>query len=172
MTLEEFFVLLSDKPVLILAYFSLIPLAAFIAGLLGKGEGNQSPWKYLYATLIYLVCIPGIFAVTLNIYLFLFEKQSIFQANVFTQILPVLSMIATLLLIRNNTNLEQIPGFGKLSGLVMMIATILGMGWIMDKTRLFVFSYLPFQYVFLIFIGMLLVLRLGWSKLMSPTAKT
>lgn len=164
--------MLSDNPLIIIAYFSLIPLAAFLAGILGKGEGEQAPWNYLYATLIYLVCVPGIFAVTLNIYLFLFEKQSIFQANIYTQILPILSMVLTLFLIHNNADLDRIPGFGKLSGLVMMLVTILGLMWILDRTRLLMFSYLPFQYVLLIFVGVLLVFRLGWSRLWGSARRS
>ncbi len=171
MTLREFFQLLADNPAMIIGYFLFIPIAAFLAGWLGKNEGHLSPWKYLYSMLIYLVCIPGIFAVTLNIYLFLFEKQSIFDTDIYTQILPILSMIATLLLIRNNVNLDRIPGFGKLSGLVMMIGSILALMWIADKTRILVFSYLPFQNVILIFVVLLIAVRFGWSRLFGR-AKT
>ena len=70
MTLQEFFRLLGENPSYVLMYFGLIPITALLAGILGKGEGEISPWKYLYSTLIYLVCVPGIFALTLNIYLF------------------------------------------------------------------------------------------------------
>lgn len=164
MTLREFFQLLADNPAYIIFFFLMIPISALVAGFIGKGEGHLSPWKYLYSVLIYLVCVPGIFAVTLNVYLFLFEKQSIFDTDVYTQILPIVSMIGTLLLIRNNVNLERIPGFGKLSGLVMMIGAILALMWIADKTRIIVFSYLPFQQVILIFVVLLIAVRIGWSR--------
>ena len=75
MTLKEFLDSLSANPFYLLVYFSIIPLTALIAWLLGKGEGNTSPWKYLYASLIYMVCVPGIFAVGLNLYAFLFEPR-------------------------------------------------------------------------------------------------
>ncbi len=167
MTLAEFFTLLGDNPSIILAYFFLIPLTAFLAGILGKGEGDESPWSYLYSVLIYLVCVPGIFAITLSIYLFLFERRSIFDTNVYTQILPVVSMIATLLLIRKNVNLDRIPGFGKMSALVLMITMALGFMWIIDKTRIYVFSYLPFQYVIGIFIVIMVVFRLSFSRMLN-----
>lgn len=167
MTLKDFFQLLADNPIIIIAYFLFIPLTAFIAGILGKGEGHISPWRYLYSTLVYLVCVPGIFAITLSVYLFLFERISIFETDVFTQILPVVSMLFTLLLIRANVNLDRVPGFGKMSGLLMMIVVALTFMWIIDKTRILVFSYLPFQYVFLIFIGLMIMMRLGFSKMMK-----
>lgn len=169
MTLREFFDLLAANPAIIFAYFGFIPLAAIIAGVMGRGEGNQSPWKYLYSTLIYLVCVPGIFAVTLSVYLFLFEKRSIFDTDLYTQIIPLVSMAATLLIISKNVALDEIPGFDKMSGLIVMVLGVLTLMWILDKTRIFVFTYLPFQYVILILVGLLLVVRVGWKRLLRTS---
>jgi len=165
MTLKDFFELIGNNPFPILAYFLLIPITALIASFLGKGEGHLSPWKYLYSTLIYMVCVPGILAITLSVSFFLFENHSVLETDIYTQILPVISMVATLLLIRKNVELERIPGFGKMSGLIMMILTTLFVMWILDKTRIFVFSSIPFQYVILMFIGLLLIFRIGWSQI-------
>jgi hypothetical protein len=74
--------------------------------------------------LVYAVCIPGVFAVTLNIYLFLFERQSVWQANIILQFLPVISMGITLMLIKSKIPFSLIPGFGKISGFLTLIAAI------------------------------------------------
>lgn len=171
MTLKEFFDLLAENPIFLLAYFSLIPFTALLAGVMGKGEGHIAPWKYLYSALVYLACVPGIFAITLNIYLFLFEKQSIFNADLYTQIIPIFSMVATLLIAKNNVNLDQIPGFGKMSGLFMIIFSVLVFMWIIDRTRIFVvvFASMPFYYVILIFVALVVAMRLGVSKLFSQS---
>jgi len=169
MTLEEFFNLLADNPRYIVAYFSLIPITALIGTVIGKGEEQEAVWKYFYSILIYLVAIPGIFAVTLSIYLFFFERRSIFQTDIFTQILPVLAMVATLLIIRRTVKLDSIPGFGKISGLIMMIGVTLITMWFLEKTRIYVFSYMPVQYVFFILIGLLIAFRLGWSKMLNES---
>lgn len=170
MTLREFFDLLAENHVYVIFYFFIIPFAAWLAGLLGKNEGHISPWKYLYSALIYLVCVPGIFAVTLDIYLFLFEKRSIFDTDIYTQILPIVSMIATLMIIRRNVDFDAIPGFEKLSGLMTMISATLIIMWFVDRTHIVVFSYLRFEVVVLIFIGLLLVIRFGWSRFFSKSA--
>jgi len=166
MTLKEFFELLANQPYLILAFFLIIPFTAFLAGVMGKNEGHISPWKYLYSVLVYLVCVPGIFAVTLNIYLFLFEKQPIMNTDVFTQILPILSMVGTLMIVRNNVEYDQIPGFGKLSGMMMMIFAVLLLMWGMDRTRIYIvaFTRMPFQYVLMVFVGLLIAFRFGMKK--------
>ena len=165
MTLKDFFDLLSANPTYILAYFLLIPLAAFIGTIIGKGEEGESIWQYFYSFLIYLVAIPGIFAVTLSVYLFFFERKSVFDTDIFTQILPVASMIATLLIIRRSIDLDYIPGFGKISGLMMVIGVSFMAMWIMEKTHILVFSYVPIQYALLALVGLFVVFRLGWSKM-------
>lgn len=166
MTLGDFFTLLDENSFYVVLYFTLIPITAFIAGFMGKNEGHLSPWKYLYSTLIYLVCVPGIFAVTLNVYKFLFERGSIFDLNIFTQVLPTISMIATLLLIRSSVSLDRIPGFGKLSGMATMILVLFTAMWFLEKTRIIIFSYMPIGYFFLLLIFLLIIFRYGWSKMM------
>lgn len=165
MTLGEFFDWISSKPVLILFYFLSIPLIALLAGLFSKSEGHLSPWKYLYSTLIYLVCIPGIFAVTLSIYFFLFERIPIMDTNLYTQILPILSMVATIFIIKKQVSLDLVPGFDKISGLILIIAAMMCLMWVIDKTRIYSITFMPFYVVVLILIAGFFVIRLGLKKL-------
>ena len=165
MTVGELFNLLTQNPAIILFYFIAIPLTAFLALIFGKEEGNLSPWNYLYGSLVYLACIPGIFAVTLNVYLFLFERISLFNANIYTQVIPILSMFLTLWLIRKNVDFDDIPGFGKLSGLMIILGGILTFMWILDRTRIIAISIIPFHWVLLIFAGVLIIIWYGWKKI-------
>ena len=169
MTLQEFFRLLGENPSYALLYFSMIPFTALLSGVMGRGEGHLSPWKYLYSLLIYLVCVPGIFAFTLNVYLFLFERRSVLESDIYTQILPIISMIATLLIIRKNVSYKDIPGFDKLSGLVMMILATFAFMWLLDRTHIYVFSYVPFWQAILIFVGLFLLIRWGWSRFVQSS---
>jgi hypothetical protein len=164
MTLGTFFQLLSENPLYIIFYFALIPFAAWLASVMGKGEGHISPWKHLYAILLYLVCIPGIFAVTLNIYTFLFEKRSIYDTDIFTQILPIVSMVATIFSVKQNVDLNLVPGFDRLSGLITMISAALILMWFVDRTHIVVFSYMRFDQVLIIFLVLLFAIRFAWTK--------
>lgn len=167
MTLRDFFDYLGDNPVVLIAFFVGIPFTALLAGMLGRGEGNQSPWKYLYAVLIYAVCIPGIFAVALSVYLFLFERGSIMNVNVLLQILPIVSMVLTLALIRRNADFDGIPGFGKISSLMLMIGAVIVLMYILDRTHLVAFVNVPVQYLVLILVGLLLAFRFGFRRLIA-----
>jgi len=165
MTLGEFFDWIGERPGLILTYFLLIPVIALLAGAFSKGEGHLSPWKYLYSALIYLVSIPGIFAVTLSVYMFLFERRSIMDTNMYTQVLPIFSMIVTILIIRKQVSLDQVPGFDKISGLIIIIATLMCIMWIIDKTHIYSITFMPFYVVILILLAGFFVIRLGLRRL-------
>jgi len=163
MTLGELFNLIGNNPAYVLFFFCIIPFAALLAGLLGRGEGHLTPWKYLYAVLVYLICVPGIFAIAFNVYLFAFERGSIFDTNIYTQISPILSMILTLWIIRQNVDFDHIPGFDKISALITVIAATMILMWIFERTRIIVFTSIPFSVAILIFVGLLLVIRYGWK---------
>ncbi|MEQ1745430.1 MAG: hypothetical protein ABMA02_08395 [Saprospiraceae bacterium] len=168
MTLREFFDYLGQHPLVIVGFFLLVPLVALFAGWAGRGAGNQSPWKFLYSLILYAVCIPGIFSVALSVYLFLFEHGgSILNTNLLTQVIPVVSMVLTIGLVRQNADFEQIPGFGNLSSLMMTIGALFMLMYLLDRTHIIAFVRLPVQYLLLIVVGMLLVLRYGFRQMIS-----
>lgn len=166
MTLREFFDWLGTHPVAVLGFFLGLPFTALLAGVLGRGEGHLSPWKYLYSALVFAACIPGIFSVAMSVYFFLFERGRLMDANIFTQILPVASMFSTLFLVRRNVDYAYIPGFDRLSSLMMMIASIIVVMWLLDRTHIVAFSYIPISTLLLIVVGLLLVFRFGMKQLM------
>ena len=135
MTLGELFRFLGENPTYITAYFLMIPILALIANWISIGEGHQSPWKYLYAVLVFAACVPGVFSVGLSVYHFLFERGSIMNTNVLTQILPVLSMAITISIIKRNVPLSYVPGSERISSLMLMIGATLVLMYIIDRTR-------------------------------------
>jgi hypothetical protein len=167
MTLGQFFEQVSQNPTPIKVFLIGVPFVAFLSSIFGKGEGHLSPWKYLYSLLVYLASIPGIFAITLSAYTFLFERKSIMDTNIYTQILPVLCMLVTLWLIRRNVELKDVPGFDKIGSLVFVLVLLISMMWIMEKTNIFVFTYLPFWQFVMMFIGFLVLVRYLWSRMIG-----
>jgi hypothetical protein len=167
MTLGQFFEAVSKEPSIVLFYFFALPFTAFLASIFGRNEGHLSPWKYLYTVLVYLACIPGIFAVTFNAYTFLFERQPIMQMNLMTQLLPILCMLITLWLIKKNVSLNDVPGYDKIGSLVFILTVLMIMMWILEKTHIFVFTFMPFYQFVLFFVGFLILIRWLWSRMMA-----
>lgn len=89
------------------------------------------------------------------------------ETNIFTQVLPILSMILTLVLIRKQVSFDQVPGFDKISGLITILAVLIGVMWILDRTHIYSITIIPFYVVVLILIGGFLLIRAGFKKLSS-----
>jgi hypothetical protein len=167
MTIREFINWVGDNPAMTLVFFSLPPFTALVSWALGKGEGHLAPWKYLYSLIVFLACIPGVFSVAFSVYLFLFERGSIMNTDVFTQILPFLSMLLTLFLVRKNVSFDSIPGFDRINSLMFMIGALIVVMWLLDRTHIIAFSYIPIHVLLLVMVGLLIVFRLSLKRFLS-----
>jgi hypothetical protein len=167
MTLRDIFDQVSANPSALIWFLLCIPLLTFIVSIWQDPTipPQQSQTRYIYAVLAYAAAIPGIFAFTLNLYTFLFERQSIWTMNLVTQVLPIITMVITLIMIKRSIPFEYIPAFGKLSGFITIIFAAIGIMWFVDRLRIYAITYVPFQYIAIGFIGMLLLIRFGWKKM-------
>lgn len=165
MTFGQFLNYLNENPYFIVFYFLAIPLTAFLINIMGKGEGHKSPWCKIYTALIYMVVIPGIFSITLNLYHMLFEQQSIYDANIIAQILPIVSMVLTLYLIKRNVDFNKIPGFGKLTSFLGTVAAVMLILFVLNKMHLIAFTYIKFHYIVIMLIALFVALRYGTKLL-------
>lgn len=166
MTFRDLFEYAAAHPGTLAVLFLAIPLLTF---LVNTQAGDTAPaiwtWRYTYAVLVYAACIPGMFAVTLNSYLFLFERQSLWTMNLVLQVLPILTMVATLMLVKRKLPFQYVPGFGRLSGFLTLIVALIGILWFMDRLRLVAFTYVPFGYIVVGFVALLVIIRFAWSRL-------
>ncbi|CAH0998849.1 hypothetical protein LEM8419_00164 [Neolewinella maritima] len=167
MTLNDFYAFAASHHSQVVFYFALVPFAALLAGFMERREGHLPPWNYLYSAMLYLVAIPAVFSVGLTAYRWLFERSSIMEADLVLQIVPVISLILTVLFIRRQVSLRALPGFGRLSGLVLLIAAGLILLWGIDRTRIILFSQLPMQYLVAVFLLLLIVLRYGFKRVVG-----
>lgn len=159
MTLQQFFNWVQDNPMMVLYYFMFLFLLTLILNSVAEQKGHLYPWSFIYSCIIFLVCIPGIFALTLNIYFFLFEKQSIMEADLLIQALPVLMMFVIIYFMKKNVDLDYIPGFDKLYALMWIIGIVLSLMWVVDRTHLYAISFIPFYYVLILLISGIALLR-------------
>ena len=85
--------------------------------------------------------------------------------NLITQLLPIATMFGTLVIIKRNVPFEFIPAFGKLSVFVTLVFVLISIVWFVDRLRIVMISYVPFQHVAIGFIGLLLLIRFGWKRI-------
>jgi hypothetical protein len=120
-------------------YLLALPVLALLLGFLHqRGIGNESPWKYFYAVLVYAACIPGMFAATITLYLLLFLNANLLDVNALVTLAPIASMGATLAIAGRNVDFGPLPGFGRLSGLMITLGLTFGVLFALSRTRLWI----------------------------------
>ena len=165
MTLRDIFQAVADNPSFLLFYLLLIPMLTFLVGIWLNDNQQAYQIRWFYTVMAYLAAVPGIFALTLNIYLFLFERQSIWSMNLVTQVLPIVSMFFTLFFIKQKLPFEYVPGFEKLTGFLTIMAAAMGIMWFIDRMHIVAITFIPFQYIAIGFLILLLLIRFGWKKM-------
>lgn len=167
MTLQDFINWFGNNSNLILGYF-LVIIAISLIGLLFVNRQNfKPPITYLYGVLVYAVTIPGLLSLILVLYSFFFLKINLLQLDLITYFVPLIAMIITLILINKTIPMSTVPGFGKLSGLFMLIMIAFVITFIIQRMFFGVFFVGNFQYLILFFLALLFGLKIAWGRIMK-----
>ena len=168
MTLTELFSYASQKPYIygVLGVLIGAPVLALILPLIhGKRRGEETPFRHIYSAIIYLVCIPGIMAGVMTAYMLFISRQDLMAVNALTSILPIVSMIATLMFIGNKVRLDQIPGFERLSGLITVLVVTFVLVLLIEKTRIWVVFFGSIGWLIALVVGLFVLLRWGGGRM-------
>jgi len=162
MTTRELIQQAGARPLWLIAGCVAPPVLAWLCGWLhGRGRGGIAPWKYAYSLLVYLVCVPGISAVVLTAYTLFFTRENLLDVNPLVYALPIASMVATLVLIRKNVDFDQVPGFDRLAGLMVMIGCSFGLALAIQKTNIWVFFGGSIERLFALTLGIFALIKWG-----------
>lgn len=151
----------------VLNYYIALLLLSLIGMLFVNSSNFKSPINYLYTTLIYLIAIPGILAIILLVYNFFYLKSNLMQLEVLTYYLPILAMLILFIIINKTIPLKYIPGFNKISGLFAVIFISFLFTYLIQKVFIGIFFIGSITQLFGIFIVMLIVLKIGWDKVIK-----
>jgi len=171
MTLQQLFGQMTADPLPIIFYFLAIPILAVALNWVTKDEAHQSPWKYVYSTLVFMVCVPGTFSVVLCVYSMFFSPSSMLNVNALVYFLPIVSMIATVMIVTRNIQMKAVPGFDKLSGLVVLLAVTFIFILLIQKMRIFTVFFGSIWHLAGLFLILFVVMRIAWLKFMSSSDK-
>ena len=135
MTTQELIDFAGQYPLILLLTFAGIPLFTWLSGFVAENCG-ENPWKWFYSVIVHISCIPGVFAAVLLAYSILFIRQNLLQVNALIYFLPLVSMAITLALVGRKVSFEELPGFDRLSGLVVLIAATFVVILALERTRI------------------------------------
>ena len=162
MTVRELTQWAGGHPWILLAVFGVLPVLVWLLGVMhGRGNGGTSPWRYIYSVFVYVVCVPGMFSSVLTPYSLFFRNENLLEVNLLVYVLPIISMLVTLIFVRKNVGFDAVPGFERLSGLMILLACSFGLALAIHKTRLFVGFFGSIDRLFLLAAGIFALLKWG-----------
>ena len=169
MPLADLLALVSRHPLPTAIVFAAPALLAVLLLLLQpRGEGLRSPWKYFHATLVYWVCIPGVFVAVLLAYLLLFQNTNLLKLNLLVFFLPLASTGVTLVLVQRAAgSFGALPGFGRLSGLLTMIGLAFAVAFLLHRLRFVIGFFGDFGTLLLIAAAAFVALKLGARRFLG-----
>jgi len=148
------------------AAFIALPLGAWIVGQMHpNGQGGSAPWKYIYGALIYLSCVPGMFAAVITAYLLFFVRDNLLEVNPLVCFLPIVAMVVTLVFIRKRVTFDEVPGFDRISGLMTMVGCTFGVALAIQKTNIFLFFGGSIERLIALAIGVFALIKWGSHRL-------
>ena len=162
MTIQELIQMANGHLLALVVFFVAPPVIAWACGLMhGRGNGGVSPWKYIYSALVYAVCIPGLFSSVLTGYALFFQRANLLNVNLAVYFLPIISMIVTLIFIHKTVNFENLPGFDRISGLMVMIGCSFLIVLAIDKTRIWLLFHGPIVMLLAVAAGIFALIKWG-----------
>lgn len=167
MTLQNIFESATTNNLVLIYYFLVIPILALVIGLISGKEARENPWRYMFSVITYLVCVPGIFSIVLCAYLMAFEQQSMLEVNVLVYFLPIVSMFGTLAVVKQKIDLVDVPGFGRISGLIMVLAATFVLVLLLQKTRIWIVFVGSIWHLVGVVAILFLLIKFGADKFMS-----
>lgn len=150
----------------LLAYFAVPPLLTWANGRFhdSRRQGGQNPYAGIYAVLIYLVSVPGMLATVLTGYGLFFLRADLRNVPVAVYFLPIASMVATWVLMRRQVDLDDIPGFGRLSALLILMAICFAVAFFLNRLFFGVLFLGSFWGLLLVAAGLFVTFRSSFRR--------
>lgn len=150
-----------------------LPIIAFINGqFLIKNFKSPGTGAKIYAVLTYLSVIPGICAFITIAYLFFFTRTNLLrELDIIIHIGPAISMVATLTIIGRYMSFAIIPGFDRLSGLMVITGVSFILILILYRLRILIGFWAGAEVLLVIFLIIFFLLKIGWERFAGKKRK-
>lgn len=160
MTTREFLLFLALNPWPLAGALIGVPLLTVLWSLLhGRTASRLAPWKYGYSVFTYLAVVPGTVSLVILAYSVFFAHENLLDRDLLVTFGPPVAMLLTLVAVRQRLAFADVPGFGRLSGFITLVALSFAAALAIDKTRLFVGFFGSIDRLFLLAAGLYAVFQ-------------
>lgn len=148
-----------------------LPVLTYVLGAILKRVSRQVV-GYFLALAVHLAVIPGISMAILVLYMLFFLRTNLLQElHLILHVLPIISMGATLWATSRLFALDDIPGFKRIEGLMLLVGLSFAAILAIEKTRIGIFFLARFEHLILIIVGLLVLWKLGLSLLLNSNRR-
>lgn len=144
-----------------------IPALSWIVGLLLKRVSRKAAATFLAVPIFLTVPLGTIMACVLGYLVFIARENVLAAYDAVLLFGPILSMALTLFAASKVLPFEEIPGFDRLSGLVLVAAVAFIFVYLLDRFALRLFFIASLPMLALIFVVLFVLLRVGLSRMGS-----
>ncbi len=164
MTIQNLIDWFSNHEYAILGYYVSLLLLAILLTLIVK-ESNFKQLRYVMSVVVFGVTVPGILALLLTLYSLLIIRTSLLNVSVISYFVPIITMVAVLIILSRKVSMSKIPGFDKLSSLMLIIGICFGIIFVLQRTYFGVLFLGSFTHIIAVFVVLFIILRIAWARL-------
>jgi len=164
MTIQNFLDWLDQYQLFTAGYFIALMLLTLLAVTIVDND-NFERLKYFLTALVYGVTIPGICSSLLALYALFIIKTSLLEVGIVTYFLPIVSMVFSLIDMNRKIPMSRIPGFDRLSSLMILSGVTFVIVFILQKTFFGIFFTGGIATLVISFVILFVVLKTVWVRL-------
>ncbi|KAA1246831.1 hypothetical protein [Aquimarina sp. RZ0] len=164
MTLQHLIDWFGQHEYIIAVYFGIV-LAFTVLVTLLINKKNSNFLQYVMSVLVYAVTVPGILSFILLLYALIILKTNILTVSIIAYFVPIIATILVLFILNKKVRMSTIPGFGRLSGLLILICITFAIVFILQKTYFGVLFIGGFMQLIAMFFAVFILLKIAWNKI-------
>lgn len=169
MTIDDLIRAASQHAWIVLALFVAPPVLTASIGLVHRTpeRGAATPYRHLYCGIIYAVTFPGMLAAALTGYGIFFLRADLRTVPLLLYFLPIVSMTVTWALMRRQVDLDSVPGFQRLSALMLGMALCFGLAFAVNRMFFGVLFFGSLWGLFFVAIAIFVVFRSTFRRVVG-----
>ncbi|MDE1464435.1 hypothetical protein [Spartinivicinus poritis] len=167
MSINELLSLIAEYQLVIVSYFISLPVVSYILLLMYKRTAQLNWVDYFLSVLVYLASIPGIISFSLIFYTLFIIRGNLLEVNALVYFLPVVSMVLVFVQIARKTDFEHLPGFGRLSGLMLMMLLTCIVVLVLQRLHFFVGFFASIESLIVIAVIIFTLFKIAGAKIMN-----
>ena len=148
-------------------FFASLPILTYIGGRLLRGISPKACGRFLTVP-IHLTVLPGICMSLVVAYLMLFAGENLLtKYDAILLFGPILCMAATLTAAWKVQPFDEIPGFDRLSGLMLTAGAAFLIAYLLSRLTFRIFFFTPMVSLVVLFLVLFGLLKLGTAKILG-----